>query len=1170
MVLAEQAERQTRPRSCGACGLCRSLTSLGTFSVVNVSGGTGQPESAAGGPPQAEGGSPATDEDLQEVQFTTLASAEQQTPLPPPTLNPPLLPFQMLDPQVFERLAAEIAYRQGDQIGTYFYGRSGQKQYGLDIVQRKADQQTVLFQVKRYPSVTPDQLRSIVEDYAGPPRKPGHGLPPRRFDPRRFVVVTSASIDSDTANVDEVAALGKDYEHDLDIEVWGAEELGRRLRDASGLVSAVFGRAWAEAFCGVAPPEPSAADPRPLGLVEEPVQVLGLAAMVEDAQASETAAPAEAATLYASVAAELAQAGFPGHAALMRSKQATALRTAGDEAAAFGIDISNMLNRVLLGEDFWISPDETLRAAAEALGGAYLAKWHVLEALAGWHETGTDLSASSSTAELASSPDTDAALMCCLLLEQALVDGLFDFDPPRSMFVETDSDTASRLEALRAAAESATSSDPIVRARLRCAVADASLRINSTPGDVATAYSLLIEHAVAGRLHNANGLVASRAAYAFATHGDVTRAENLWRRAVLDSSEASLYGDARQALRSIQAATTDVGKFAMFGLSTVIQAMPNRRCLVEVDALAAVRAFEASQEKRLPDAFGNARRWLFAARVSGHLVEERLAWRQLGRILSASGDSNAIECFILAGEANAAVEVARQATALADTWRWTGSTIRGRRAAAIQVVAAQRRLVPDEHVDSLVQDLFSLAEGLWGTSRMGPNPQLEALKALASLGNRIPETAVDQVLAIAQPVLSGEARLDEIANLLMQTYWSVESRRADLAAAIGSILRSPEPPYDLWGLVSNLPKAAQGPLLPTVVELAEQGVPAAISALAAWRQDAAGMQLTARRAAATLLRRPVGHERESHSIGTQEERVAALVLGLMEADDELPAVPEDLVETLCPPVGGTIMTRASVVDDAATTSAAANAPSTAVDEAARIAAGPRGELLVAVAGKLLELVEDSRDIAGSRQQALSALRTLLPHVPADTAASCAQRLVAVHDTPNLSEYDLWELQSDSPLCRFQINTGAPIFTGYAALVSAEAFLRASDDAHADGQDPDLAERLVAAALPLLHMDPESQPFGAAIVAAVARASSGLGHHATGLLFHPNPRVRLVGASVAPMNDRLFTELSRDSAADVRAAVASRGKELPAQVVEALSVDDDSTVRYTLQQALSTE
>lgn len=105
-------------------------------------------------------------------------------------------------------------------------------------------------------------------------------------------------------------------------------------------------------------------------------------------------------------------------------------------------------------------------------------------------------------------------------------------------------------------------------------------------------------------------------------------------------------------------------------------------------------------------------------------------------------------------------------------------------------------------------------------------------------------------------------------------------------------------------------------------------------------------------------------------------------------------------------------------------------------------------------------------------------------------------------------------------------------------------------------------------MPLLRGDAQAARFGARAVAAVAGASPDLAHHATAMLFHPEPDVRAAGARRAPVDESVFAQLILDPSANVRTAAASRGSDLPAAIRDALATDPDAGVRHMLQHALA--
>ncbi len=248
-------------------------------------------------------------DDLSEKRFVDLLRARQTSPLPPPLAGAFNLPLGELDPEVLERLAAELIKRRPN-LGAHFYGRRGQKQHGLDIVEREAVDANSVYQVRRYQVLTLGKITSAVTGYAHPkPPKKGGDKPPRRFKARRYVLLTSAEFETEKALQDRLEQLQARYAGDLVIEVWGREKVTAELRDCGALVNSVFGPEWARAICGFAPPPPGPADPDRFGLVEDPIL-----ALESDARMRENDDPLAAARLHGVLAEALEEANFPAHA----------------------------------------------------------------------------------------------------------------------------------------------------------------------------------------------------------------------------------------------------------------------------------------------------------------------------------------------------------------------------------------------------------------------------------------------------------------------------------------------------------------------------------------------------------------------------------------------------------------------------------------------------------------------------------------------------------------------------------------------------------------------------------------------------------------------------------------------------------------------------------------
>ena len=105
--------------------------------------------------------------DLSQMRFADLLRAQQCYPLPTQRASEFHLPLGELDPEVLERLAAEVIMRRPNRRA-HFYSRRGQAQYGLDIVESEAADGNTACQVRRNEVLTADDITSAVTEYADP------------------------------------------------------------------------------------------------------------------------------------------------------------------------------------------------------------------------------------------------------------------------------------------------------------------------------------------------------------------------------------------------------------------------------------------------------------------------------------------------------------------------------------------------------------------------------------------------------------------------------------------------------------------------------------------------------------------------------------------------------------------------------------------------------------------------------------------------------------------------------------------------------------------------------------------------------------------------------------------------------------------------------------------
>ena len=698
----------------------------------------------------------------------------------------------------------------------------------------------------------------------------------------------------------------------------------------------------------------------------------------------------------------------------------------------------------------------------------------------------------------------------------------------------------------------------------------------STENEVLQAFGPIVEEAAAGRYRGSGGLVPARAARAFADAGAHERAARLWRQAALRSSEERFYGDTRGALRSIQQVAREQGNFPS-SVTDAIAALPDRRRLLAAAHDSSAEMLEAAHNDQLPDAFSSARQALWEARLGGHWMDEQVAVSYFADVLDqADRQPVAVGLWVASGQLKKAAEAAATLSDVVDVTGWLAHGSRSQRSAAAAVIAAQAAAVPDADVDTMMERLLVAAQGLWTEPGLPFPPQMHAIRAIAAFGVRIPAWAVDRILEIARPGAAGN--LDDIANLLVQTLNAVPGRHDDLAPLVLAMLDRDDPATNLAGLVAGLPEAARSLLRPDLQALVEAGRQGALDAL-----GDVGVTLTiegelsARRACARLLRRPLGVERLRMDVTTEFGRTARLVSLLTEVAEPVGVDAAQLVASKCTQVGGLMFSSAVVSAvgevpsdaqrEAVERSGAGGVEDDIADAAARAAAGDPESVLAATFERLVEAVADGQEGVPMRLQALQASRMLLSQVLAPRREALARRLVEVSDDPCFNDFDDFNRGTLDKLSRSTFNTGESDFTRVCLLIAAEAAASVihefgpTDDLR--GVVKDIARR---AGVLLRSTDAEDRSRGAQTMRLLAEADDTLRDIALPLRFSPDPLVRFRGISTADTAE--LASFVTDPSPAVRMQVAARADELDDANASLLLQDGDLRVRTAAQQAVA--
>lgn len=516
----------------------------------------------------------------------------------------------------FEKLMLAVSRRMLGLRGIKFrrYGVQGQEQFGIDLAGREPDGRYSVVQCKDYKNFTPGQLRKAVEKFTGGPRP---------FGAYRLIVATSASTEA-TQIADELATLQREHP-DLELQLWGSEQINECLRYCGDIVAQFWTRETAVDFCTGAPlPGVPAPPPDRQAQAERilvgPLNTEDVTPILREADSELTDAPAVSARLYGDLADRLHEAGYEGHANVLRRKQLGALKAAGhfDDAA----DLAAELAVAALHRGDRDEPRALAGLLAE-LASSALASGTERAAVTNDHATIVGFAVRD-----ISHPVTMSQLLATLksgtvgepryrpMLVLLLAEDRLATEPHRL----DDLDDLIGAALAQATEPSATAEVPDIAIRLRL------LRAEYDSTERQELLRAARRHQLKGR-HAA--LVNAREARRCALEGRAEEALESWRDAVQDGIHAGLAEEAADWLYAIRALNVQYGPWNSeiddeHRLAQALRATGTSRLLDRVRAPRA-QAMAAQVRSKPIEAVLSARRWLTDSVVTGSWADENEA-----------------------------------------------------------------------------------------------------------------------------------------------------------------------------------------------------------------------------------------------------------------------------------------------------------------------------------------------------------------------------------------------------------------------------------------------------------------------------------------------------------------------------------------------------------------
>lgn len=665
---------------------------------------------------------------VEELDPAKLRSDMEDEVEAPAEKDPALLPFDRRSWDDFERIVLLIAEQVHGLRGPRLYGVRGQNQHGIDLYGTDPSNRAVAYQVKRLQTFEVGDLNAAVERFAT-----GH----RPVDAEALIVAVACTTDR-TQISEQLEKLRA--KHTFPIDVYDQTALSEHLRTRPDLVRRVFGDAWADVFCAGATwdvPTRSETDRIAEALVRGPIDALGLAAELDQADELVDEAPAQAAAKLGMIINRLAAGGFDGVTGALRTQRAALLVTAGAVSEAADALVLQAWNR---GNDHAGDLDKTALGRLRAL-----VKEHGLDA----HSYAVDAMEETERWHAVPWPNLDRLIGLCEQLSQTspvFADEIVLWTMETLVASRMDEPTG-RIAALATQVlerRSAQGLDDELNVRVRVALADLG-------GDRA----VLLREARGGQLgpRMATMVHARQGRWCTLTEQD-EEAESEYLQAVQRAVAAHLGNEAADALRNITRLRI------WFGQTTDdLNTLPRLAATVENNStprglLRGRDPYDSGNEQlvkgKLPAALRRFRGALRQAAIRGDYEAELAARQAIAKVLAQSGETIAAIGNAQMGGSIETLDGCGTIDRYINASDLCAEGPRWERAAALHIVTAEADLIPDEHVERYVEiALASIGESQ--RSWFGPHVHEQAWHLLAAVADRLPEAAASALLDVLQP-----------------------------------------------------------------------------------------------------------------------------------------------------------------------------------------------------------------------------------------------------------------------------------------------------------------------------------------------------------------------------------------------------------------------------------